>query len=100
MLVNIVFNEIERDWDIVDIPDILANSIESIHRQFVDWVYDEANNSRFMICMNDIERHVYELDDFLEWLNARFAQKVNGEAKIVSRNAEGEIDFNNPTIYF
>jgi len=101
MLVNFVFNENEneRDFDIIDIPDTLANDIEDIHQKFVDWVYDEANNSKFFMRIDGFKGHSYEMEDFLEWLSDNFANEINGKVKVVSRNVQ-EIDCNNPTIYF
>ena len=46
MLVNIIFNEAEGDWDIADIPDVLADDIERIYQQFVEWVYDCQRNQQ------------------------------------------------------
>jgi len=100
MFVNIVFNEEERDWDIIDVPDVLANDIESIHQRFVDWVCSEANKGRFLVYADGIESHNYDIEDFLGWINDELTNEISEKAKIQCRNAGGEIDYNLPTIYF
>ena len=96
MLVNVIY---EMDFDIIDVPDSIANNINDIQQEFFNWLFDESNDHGYWIISNGIKCCAYGTKEFVKWINDNLAYESDEKAKIISRNLTG-LNNNYPTIYF
>lgn len=84
--VNIVFDNMFDDADIIAVPDILAADIEKIGQEFLWWVPSAPAEDRdYWAFKNGRKYLITETDGFLKWLNARYCQKTE-KAYVIARN--------------
>ncbi len=82
--VNIVFDGVLDDADIIAIPDKIAPKIEAIGQEFLDWV-SNANDSDYWVIIEGKKYSVAETSGFIKWLNTCYCSKIE-EAYIVNKN--------------
>ena len=99
MLVNVVFNDVDMDLDVLNVPEHLAKDIENIHQMFVDWLYNEDNKHNYRVCIDGIEGYSYGIEVFIEWINNNLIDSTDEKVIIISQHLN-ELDNKNPTIYF
>ena len=84
--VNIVFDDVYDDADIIAVPDEIVSNIEKIGQEFLHWNPPE-DDSDYWTIINGRKCRVGETDGFLKWLNARYCQET-GKAYVVARNTD------------
>lgn len=82
--VNIVFDNIFDDADIIAVPDEIAEKIEEIEKEFLDWVH-KTDDADYWITINGRKCNVVETDGFIKWLNSCYCKGID-KAYIVERN--------------
>ncbi len=81
---NIIFDGVLDDADIIAIPDEIASGIEAIAQEFLYWVSD-TNDSDYRAAMDGQVYTVAETDGFIKWLNIRYCSCLE-KAFVVTRN--------------
>lgn len=82
--INVIFDDIFDDADIIAVPDEIVLRIKELCQNFLDWIplvndtehWVEINNRR---CLNK------ETNGFIEWLNSNYCQDFE-KAYILARN--------------
>lgn len=82
--VNIVFDNVFEDADIIVVPDEIAAIIEAIGQEFLLWV-PNAEDSDYWAIIDGRKCSVAETDGFIKWLNSRYCLKEE-RAYVVARN--------------
>lgn len=82
--VNLVFDNVFEDADIIAIPDQIASKIETIGQEFLDWV-PNAKDEDYWIVVNGKRYSVAETNGFIKWLNSCYCSKTE-KAYVVKRN--------------
>lgn len=82
--VNIVFDNVFEDADIIAIPDEIASKIEAIGQEFLDWV-PNAKDSDYWTIIDGKKYSVAETNGFIKWLNSYYCSKTE-KAYVVTRN--------------
>lgn len=80
--VNIVFDDVFDDVDIIAIPDEIAYKIEEIGQEFLDWVPD-PNDKDYWITINGNKCVVAETAGFIKWLNSYYCLE-KGKAYVIA----------------
>lgn len=86
--VNIVFDDIFDDADIVAIPDEIFSHIEEIGQEFLHWV-PTAEDSDYWTIIYGRKCTVAETNGFIKWLNATYCKDLD-KAFVVARNTNFE----------
>ena len=81
--VNVVYDEILDDSDIIAIPNEIAFKIEIISQEFLKWI-TSTENSEYWTVINGQKLLVAETDGFVNWLNSTYC-KGTKKAYIVER---------------
>lgn len=82
--VNIVFDCVLEDADIIAIPDELAPQIEAIGQEFLNWIPNEEDSDYWTII--DGQKYlIAETDGFIKWLNSSYCLNTE-KAYVVARN--------------
>ena len=82
--VNIIFDNVLEDVDIIAIPDEVVAKIEAIGQEFLKWVTN-ANDSDYRTIIDGQEYLVAETDGFIKWLNLHHCTETE-KAYVVERN--------------
>lgn len=82
--VNIVFDDIFDDADIIAIPDEIISHIEKIGHEFLSWV-PTAEDGDYWTIVNGRKCIVAETDGFIKWINATYCKNLE-KAYVVARN--------------
>ena len=82
--INIVFDDMFEDADIIAIPDEIASQINAIGQEFLDWVL-YANDSDYWTLINGQKCAVAETDGFIKWLNSYHCKELE-KAYVLKRN--------------
>ena len=82
--VNIVFDNVFDDVDIVAIPDEISTKIEMIGQEFLDWVLN-AKDSDYWMVIDGQKYSIAETNGFIKWLNSCYCSKIE-KAYIVAQN--------------
>lgn len=69
--VNVVFDDVLDDTDIIVIPDEIASNIVAIGQAFLQWL-PAAKDDAYQIVIDGHKCLVAETDGFVKWLNARY----------------------------
>ena len=84
--VNIVFDDIFDDADIIMIPDEIFSRIEEIGQEFLNWVPYAEDSDYWM--MKDGKRYtIAETDGFIKWINATYCKKLE-KTFVIARNTK------------
>ncbi|MBR5783450.1 MAG: hypothetical protein IKY33_04430 [Clostridia bacterium] len=86
--VNIVFDDIFDDTDIIAIPDEIFSHIEEIGQAFLHWV-PTVEDPDYWTTIDGKKCVVAETDGFIKWLNATYC-KDSEKAFVVARNTNYE----------
>ena len=81
--VNIIFDGMFNDADIIVIPDAISSEIEKIGQEFLDWV-PSAEDSQYWMIKNGEKCSVVETDGFVKWLNDNYREFE--KAYVIERN--------------
>ena len=84
--VNIVFDDVYDDADIIAVPDEIVSNIEKIGQEFLDWKPPE-DDSDYWVIIDGKKCQNVETDGFLKWLNSRYCQETE-KAYVVARNTD------------
>lgn len=82
--VNIVFDGIFEDADIIAIPDEIAPKIEEMGQEFLEWV-PNAEDSDYWMFIDGRKYLVAETSGFIKWLNSYYCSKEE-KAYVLKRN--------------
>ncbi len=82
--VNLVFDNILNDADIIAVPDEVASRIEEIGQEFLDWI-PSAEDSDYWKIINGRKCVIAETDGFIKWLNSCYCKETE-KAYVVARN--------------
>lgn len=82
--INIVFDNVLEDADIIIVPDEIATKIEMIGQQFLDWV-PNANDSDYWTIIDGRKCSVAETNGFIKWLNCHYCLDAE-KARIIKKN--------------
>jgi len=101
MLVNVVFDEEEHVFDIINVPSFVANDIENVQQMFFSWLYDEeSNNHNYWKFTNGLKSCAYGTEEFVDWINNVHLVNETGEKAKIIKKFPNKLDNNIPTIYF
>lgn len=96
MNIAVIFDEIGKDVDIIDIDESIAENIHEYLHEFFIWMFDENNKHRFWRKTEDGFSYCdYRADAFIEWLRDFGFDK---NATLVKEDAGSTYNF--PTIVF
>ena len=84
--VNIVFDDMFDDADIIAVPDEMVSQIEAIGQEFLNWIPSAEDNDYWTI-IDGRKCPVAETDGFIKWFNAAYCQKAE-KAYVVARNTK------------
>ena len=82
--VNIIFDGLFDDADIIAVPDEMAFEIEELGQQFLDWIL-RTEDKEYWTTINGQKCAVAETDGFIKWLNL-YCLSDEGKAYVVDRN--------------
>lgn len=82
--VNIIFDDVLDDVDIIAIPDEIAYKIESIGQEFLKWV-STSNDPYYWVVVNGRKCNNSETEGFIKWLNYHYCLGKE-KAYIISTN--------------
>ena len=82
--INIVFDGMFDDADIIAVPDEIVSRIGEIGQEFLDWV-PSAEDSDYWIIIDEQKCSVAETDGFIKWLNSVYCNNTE-KAHVVARN--------------
>lgn len=84
--VNIVFDDIFNDADIIAIPDEIFSHIEEIGQEFLDWV-PTAEDTDYWKLINGRKCAIAETDGFIKWINATYCKTLE-KSYVLARNTD------------
>ncbi len=73
--VNIVFDDIFADADIIAIPEEIFSHIEEIGQEFLHWV-PTAEDPDYWKLINGRKCTIAETDGFIKWMNATYCKTL------------------------
>ena len=79
--VNIVFDGLLEDVDIISVPDEIVHRMEEIGQEFLCWVAT-TTDSDYLLAIEGKSYAVAETDGFIKWLNTYYCKNMD-KAKIV-----------------
>ena len=82
--INIIFEDALDDADIIIVPDEIADRIEDICQEFLDWV-PAAQDDEYYTLIDGEKCFVAETDGFIKWLNFNYCKKSQ-KAYVLQRN--------------
>lgn len=82
--VNIVFDYVFDDADIIEVPDEIFSDIEKIGQEFLDWL-PGADDPAYWTIINGKKCTVAETDGFIKWINDSYCKNFE-KACVISRN--------------
>lgn len=82
--VNIVYDDIFDDADIIAVPDEIAPMIEKIGQEFLWWV-PTAEDPDYRMIVDGKECVVAETDGFVKWINISYCEEIE-KVYVVARN--------------
>lgn len=84
--VNIVFDDIFDDVDIIAVPDEIIPEIEKIAQEFFDWI-PTTKDSDYWTIIDEKTYMIAETDGFIKWLNTFYCKNTH-KAYVVERNTD------------
>lgn len=82
--VNIVYDDVFDDADIIAVPDEIVSDIEKIGQEFMCWSPPESDDEYWVI-VDGRKCLAMETDGFLKWLNSNCCQNTE-KAYVIARN--------------
>lgn len=82
--VNIIFDNLLDDADIIAVPDEIAFEIEELGQRFLHWI-PHSEDKEYWTTINGQKCAVAETDGFIKWLNSYYFSD-EGRAYVVARN--------------
>ena len=82
--INIVFDDLLDDADIIAVPDEIAPRIQEVGQEFLRWV-PSAQDSMYWTEMDGRKCAIAETDGFIKWLNENYCKGLE-KACVVARN--------------
>ena len=82
--VNIIFDDVLEDVDIIAVPDEVEAVIESLGQEFLNWI-PETDDSDYWTIINGKKCNIAETDGFIKWLNSTYCFKKE-KAYVLERN--------------
>lgn len=100
MLVNVVFDEESKDFDIIDLPSSLLENLNEFQNNFYKWLFNKKNDHDYWVYKDGEKAYCsYRSDAFIFWLNNIVLKNSIDKARIVSTWSD-ELLPNNPILYF
>ncbi len=84
--VNIVFDDIFDDADIIAIPDEIFSHIEEIGQNFLHWVLT-TEDPDYRKIINGRKCIIVESDGFIKWINATYCNSLE-KSYVLARNTD------------
>lgn len=84
MKVNIVFDDLFDDADIIAIPDALFSRIEELGQEFLHWV-PTSDDPDYWTVIDGRKCTVAETDGFIKWMNTAYCKDLE-KCYVVARN--------------
>lgn len=84
--VNIVFDNVFEDADIIAIPDEIVPQIDVIGQEFLDWV-PTTTDSDYWTIVDGRKCLSVETDGFIKWVNSSYCLNIE-KAYVVTRNTD------------
>ena len=81
---NIVFDGIFENADIIAVPDEIADKIEQLGQEFLEWV-TETSDSDYQMIVDGKVCVVAETDGFIKWLNSCYCPESE-KVYVIARN--------------
>ena len=79
--INIIYDDVYDDVDIIEIPQNLLCRLDSIVRDFLEWKHKApADDKDYWTVINGRTCSVLETEGFVKWLNITYC---NGEDKAI-----------------
>lgn len=72
--------------DIISVPDVVCNNLDTIVQKFFDWVANTKNHKYHIKNANGEEVLAVGTNEFIKWLNNNYIQCENQEIKIVEEH--------------
>ena len=82
--INLVFDDIYDNADIIAVPNEIVFRIEEIGQEFLNWV-PTADDSEYWKIVDGRKYTVAETDGFIKWLNTNYCFETK-KAYVVARN--------------
>ena len=79
--INIVYDEMYNDVDIISVPNEIAGSMNDLVLQFLDWTPPESD-SDYWVNINGKRRLSIETVGFVKWLNNHCCLHLDEKARI------------------
>lgn len=94
MLLNFAFSEF--DADILDVPRLVIDNINSYRKEFEKWLYDKSNKMTY-----DTKERVFRFrgDAFVYWLNTYVLNESSEKAKLINSQPDS-VDLSAKTVWF
>lgn len=89
--INLVFDGIYNDADIIAVPDEIVFGIEKMGQEFLNWI-PTAEESSYWTVINGRKYFVAETDGFIKWLNFNYCTKTE-KAYVVERNTNYDPEY-------
>ena len=84
--VNIVFDDLFDDADIIAIPDEVSSRIEEIGQEFLHWI-PTAEDPDYWTLINGRKCTIAETDGFIKWINTTYCKNLE-KCYVVARNTD------------
>lgn len=98
MVINVFFDELFEDADVIDIPESVWEEIENIKATFFKWLFNKKINHKYWVTIDGEKKYCsYRAEAFVYWLNNFYL--LNNNKKAICLNAE-KIDYSRPKINF
>lgn len=82
--INIVYDDMYDDADIIAIPDFLVSAIEAIGQEFLFWI-PTTDDEKYWIYIDGKKCSIAETIGFIDWLNSTYCKETE-KAYIISQN--------------
>jgi len=100
VLVNVIFDKDNNDFDVIDIPQTIMEDIADIQQMFFKWLFDKKNNHKYWICVDDMKKYCsYRAEAFVEWLNNYYFLDSSERARCLIICGT-DIDESRPYLFF
>ena len=84
--VNIVFDDLFDDADIIAIPDEVSSRIEEIGQEFLHWI-PTAEDPEYWALITGRKCNIAETDGFIKWMNTTYCKNLE-KCYVVARNTD------------
>ncbi len=94
--INIVYGDNFSDADIILVPDIVAENLEKIGQDFLDWAVETGSDCWRIVDGREV--CCVETEDFIRWIDKKYFERENCNATIIAKFTKYNPKF--PTVEF